>query len=97
MDIRDELSTLLDSMTAGQVTVVYGIARAISTPVKTLVKSDSDFANRMFAESLGLKLVMHHSVSAEPFTKDKFEHAMVNTLAEMGREASLALRGNRGH
>ena len=42
-------------------------------------------------------LMIHHAFSNEPFTKDKFEHALVNTAKLVGIEADFAPRGNRGY
>jgi hypothetical protein len=39
----------------------------------------------------------HREASAEPFTKDKFEHATVDILNRTGQKAELARCGNPGH
>ena len=58
---------------------------------------DSDFADDMFCATFGDVLRNHHLVSNDAFTKDKFEHALVEVLRLGGREAELARRGNPGH
>jgi hypothetical protein len=40
---------------------------------------------------------VHHSFSTEPFSKDKFEYALVKVLKFSGRKAKLAPKGNPGH
>ncbi len=40
---------------------------------------------------------VHHSFSAEPFSKDKFEYVLVAVLRLAGVDASLAPKGNPGH
>jgi type II restriction enzyme len=40
---------------------------------------------------------VHHSFSAEPFSKDKFEYILVTVLKLAGRKADLAPKGNPGH
>ena len=47
--------------------------------------------------SFGDALMIHHAFSNEPFTKDKFEYAIVSTAKLVGIEADFAPRGNRGH
>lgn len=42
-------------------------------------------------------LITHHAFSNEPFTKDKLEHALVNSAHEAKLIADLATRGNKGH
>lgn len=50
-----------------------------------------------WAISFGDALMIHHAFSNEPFTKDKFEHAFVNTAKLVGIMADFAPRGNKGH
>jgi len=40
---------------------------------------------------------VHHSFSAEPFSKDKFEYVLVTVLKLSGIRAELAPKGNPGH
>jgi type II restriction enzyme len=40
---------------------------------------------------------IHHSFSVEPFSKDKFEYVLEQTLNINSTKAALALKGNRGH
>jgi hypothetical protein len=47
--------------------------------------------------SFGDALMIHHAFSHEPFTKDKFEHALVSTAKLVDLDADFAPRGNRGH
>lgn len=47
-------------------------------------------------EDFGDVLRMHHCLSREPFSKDKFEYALERILTEAGVVASLAPRGQRG-
>lgn len=47
--------------------------------------------------SFGDALMIHHAFSNEPFTKDKFEYALVNTANIIDIPAVFAPRGNRGH
>jgi type II restriction enzyme len=58
---------------------------------------NSSFMTESWCNSFGDCLLVHHAFSNEPFTKDKFEHAMVNTALMNGFSAKFAARGNRGH
>ncbi len=40
--------------------------------------------------AFGDALMIHHAFSNEPFTKDKFEHALVNTAKMVAIDADLA-------
>jgi hypothetical protein len=54
-------------------------------------------ATDAFVESMGATLQLHHALSRESFTKDKFEYAMERILQHEGHAAELAGRGNPGH
>lgn len=47
-------------------------------------------------EDFGDVLRMHHCLSREPFSKDKFEYALERVLNEAGSAAAMAPRGQRG-
>lgn len=79
-----------------QIERVEAFARALKEP-PICTFSGSHFATEDFAFRFGDVLRLHHHFSAEPFTKDKFEHAMVAVLNQTGHRAELARRGNRGH
>lgn len=53
--------------------------------------------NEEWSLSFGDSLMIHHAFSNEPFTKDKFKYALVNTANLVGIPADFAPRGNRGH
>jgi hypothetical protein len=63
----------------------------------TFVLKDETFMTEDWCLSFGDALMIHHAFSNEPFTKDKFEHALVNTAKMVKIEADFAPRGNRGH
>lgn len=56
----------------------------------------SDFMTGDMAEGFADILRAHHRVSREPFTKDKFEHAMERLLQGAEHDATLAPRGYPG-
>lgn len=49
------------------------------------------------AVTFGDILRAHHSLSAQPFTKDKFEYALVDAFKKFGVHAEHAPRGLSGH
>ncbi len=58
---------------------------------------DSDLFDETTLHTFGDALRIHHSFSAEPFSKDKFEYVLVKVLNMWGHSASLASKGNPGH
>jgi restriction endonuclease SmaI-like protein len=57
----------------------------------------SDFTTDEFCREFGDVLRQHHLSSAEPFTKDKFEYAMVKVLNDTGYNATKSAQGYPGH
>lgn len=59
--------------------------------------SNSDLFDEITLQNFGDAMRVHHSFSAEPFSKDKFEYVLVQVLNMSGHRASLAPKGNPGH
>lgn len=64
---------------------------------RRFVLKDETRMNEDWFFAFGDALLIHHAFSNEPFTKDKFEHGLVNTAKIVGIKADFAPRGNRGH
>ncbi len=77
--------------------MVESIVATLSETTDLWRDESSDVATDSLAANFADVLRVHHLSSAEPFTKDKFEHAMVGVLRDEGRDAVLAPRGNPGH
>lgn len=94
----DPLSQLLASLKGlrpDQLERVDVFVRALKEP-PVCTFTDTDFT-KDFAHEFNDRLRLHHQGSAEPFTKDKSEYAMVAILKRLGRKAELAPKGNPGH
>ena len=59
--------------------------------------TESDMFDETVLKNFGDAIRVHHSFSAEPFSKDKFEYILVGVLKITGRIAVLAPKGNPGH
>jgi type II restriction enzyme len=57
----------------------------------------SDIFDEIVLRNFGDAMRVHHSFSAEPFSKDKFEYVLVTVLKISGRTAVMAPKGNPGH
>lgn len=57
----------------------------------------TDLLTRCMLNYLGDAIRTHHCFSREPFTKDKFEHALEQAANACGKSAVRASRGNPGH
>jgi hypothetical protein len=80
-----------------------GEIKAVSSMVETLHQEkefwrdpESTIITDEILEGVGARLRIHHSMSYEAFSKDKFEFAMIGAARDAGYEASKAIRGNRG-
>jgi len=86
----------IPELTAGQLQWlerVVGVFRARHR----FVVNDSDLFDTSVLDNFGEAMRVHHSFSAEPFSKDKFEYVFVKVLTMSGHTASLAPKGNPGH
>ena len=90
------LVELLPSLTDGQ---LHWLERAIEVfgAEHAFEVLDSDLLNGNSLNDFGDALRIHHTLSAEPFRKDKFEYALCKVLEMSGHVASLAPQGNPGH
>ena len=72
------------------------IVSAFAQPKDFRRSATSELITPGVLEDFGDVLRMHHCLSREPFSKDKFEYALERILIESGVVASLAPRGQRG-
>lgn len=87
----------LSTLSEARLEVVSAIVRAFAVELKISVDPDSDFADEGFAQALGDLLLVHHTLSNDAFSKDKFEHGLEAALLATDHDAKLATRGNPGH
>jgi type II restriction enzyme len=58
---------------------------------------DSDLFDICMLDSFGDALLIHHCMSKESFSKDKFEYVLERVANFCGNDAQIANRGNPGH
>jgi hypothetical protein len=91
------LSKALTSLSSAQLAVLAGIAEGFGAELQVYADTASDFASKAFAQTFGDLLLVHHALSRESFSKDKFEHGLETVLRRVGIPATLAAKGNPGH
>ena len=74
-----------------------GIVEGFGAELQVFSDPASDFASDAFVQTFGDLLLIHHTLSRESFSKDKFEHGLETTLRRVGVPAKLAAKGNPGH
>lgn len=94
--IAREIVQRVPFLTAGQLFWLDRVMRVFESEHRFEV-IESDLFDKNTVVNFGDALRIHHSFSAEPFSKDKFEFVLEQVLALSGRKASLAPKGNRGH
>ncbi len=76
--------------------LVDRVVVAFNQPKDFKRDSKSSLITPEVLEDFGDILRMHHCLSHEPFSKDKFEYALECVLKEAGIAATMAPRGQRG-
>lgn len=92
----DRLMPILRELRPSQLQWVETVAKTLTTPAEFVLHRE-DLLDQTSVLDFGDLLRIHHVLSAEPFTKDKFEYALVQVLQRRGVKASLAPKGNPGH
>lgn len=85
------------ALSAAQLEVLAGIVKRFGAELQAHADPASDFASEAFAQTFGDLLLIHHALSRESFSKDKFEHGLETVLRRVGIPAWLAAKGNPGH
>ena len=91
-----ELVRKIPGLNAGQIYWLERVLRVFESQ-RNFQIVESDLLDQTTLENFGDALRIHHSFSAEPFSKDKFEYVLEKVLTMSGHDATLASRGNRGY
>ncbi|MBZ9449425.1 restriction endonuclease [Escherichia coli] len=94
--LEKEISSLIQPLDDGYLQLLVDIATILQRKVIVTVDNTPPF-DEDFAHHFAGLLLVHHALSSEAFTKDKFEHAMVRVLNQCGFASNLAVRGNPGN
>lgn len=92
----DRLIEVLRTLRPTQLDWIERVTHALSASADFVVHR-ADLLDETSVLDFGDVLRIHHCFSAEPFTKDKFEYALVQVLSLRGVQATLAAKGNPGH
>ena len=86
----------IPELTSGQ---LYWLQRVITvfSAEHRFILNKSGIFDEATLQNFGDAMRIHHSFSAEPFSKDKFEYVLVKVLNMSGHTAALAPKGNPGH
>ena len=93
------VQALVDAMpelTLGQLHWIQRVVEGFGAEHRYIINR-SDIFDQTILRNFGDAIRVHHSFSAEPFSKDKFEYVLVTVLRVSGRKANLAPKGNPGH
>lgn len=93
---RKRLLQIIDKFPENRLHWLEKVADILNCPHRFVLKKQK-LMNKEWLLSFGDALMIHHAFSNEPFTKDKFEYALVSTANIVDIPADFASRGNRGH
>lgn len=96
LQLVKQLVGAIPELTAGQLHWLQRVV-AVFGAEHNFTLSNSDLFDQETLQNFGDAMRVHHSFSAEPFTKDKFEYVLVQVLNMSGYKAKLAPKGNPGH
>lgn len=95
-DRIEKLIKTIPSLTEGQLYWLNKVIQTFDNPCQFKIEQ-SNLLDKVTLENFGDALRIHHSFSAESFSKDKFEYVFEKVLKMSGHKAMLAPKGNRGH
>lgn len=96
-DRIDNLLTEMEGLSEPQLSLIESIVEKLNVPFEILwSKRDSDLAVGDFSQLFGDYLKVHHCLSREALSKDRFEYALEDICNQVGLAACLAERGNPG-
>lgn len=90
------LNQQLHQLSPSQLSWIEAIVSQFSVK-RAYFRNDLDLIDECVLESFGDALLIHHCMSKEPFSKDKFEYVLERTFNSCGQSAEIASKGNRGH
>jgi hypothetical protein len=93
-----KLCAALEGLTEVQLSYITELVEEFTTPYIQIERwEESPLVDECLLHNFGDILRIHHTISNEPFTKDKFEYALERTANICGKKASLTARGAPGH
>jgi len=95
-DLKQAIASL-KSLSPSQQRVVFSLIAKMRRPITSTLLAERAPFTAEFVTHFGNVFVAHHAMSAQPFTKDKFEWAMVTALTDCGVEAEHGPRGLPGY
>lgn len=93
----EEVIHQLSGLSMSQLDLIESIISKLNVPYDILWNfENSDLSNRDFATLFGDYLKVHHCLSREALSKDRFEYALEDICNQVGFNAKLAEKGNPG-
>lgn len=74
------ITTLLASLSPTKFALIERAIEGFTRPIKTTIAPDSAPFDQCFVDAFSDALQTHHAMSNQPFTKDKFEYALIGAF-----------------
>lgn len=91
-----QLASKIYSLNDRQIYWIESIVSRLSAP-KQYELQDSDLFDECMLETFGDALLIHHCLSSESLSKDRFEYLLERVARLCGKSAELAPKGLRGY
>lgn len=91
-----QITSLIPALTDSKIEWLESVLKEFNV-TRTYKLSPESFFDSDMLERFGDALLIHHSFSHEPFTKDRFEYVLEKVCKKAGKSARLAPKGNPGY
>ena len=95
--IITQLHEIIPELNSNQIKLILDVITVLSEPYEKLDYYPRWVFTKDFLDVLCDFVRIHHALSDEPFTKDKFEYALNRTSKILGITSTLPGRTNPGH
>lgn len=95
--IITQLHEIIPELNSNQIKLVLDVIQVLCEPYEKNEFNSSWIFTKDFIDVLCDFVRIHHALSDEPFTKDKFEYALDRTAKILGISSTLPGRTNPGH
>lgn len=96
-DTIANIALALEALSPSKLALVKAMVAKLSATIAEYRNPKSDFISATALTHIGDALLVHHSMSQRPLSKESFEHALESALLKAKHAAKLSKRGNPGH
>jgi hypothetical protein len=88
-DLKKALSDAFDELTESQRLLIFEVAQALKTPIRSEILATSDLCSPQFVEEFQNRLVLYHALNDDVLKKKTFEFAFARAAKAAGKNVSI--------